>query len=329
MRKFGACLAIGALAAAAFLASPTAAFVVRIGPYHISFPFHRHRHHHQIYARKAPNNPAPEESTPGGTSTLLYPQLALPAILGILFSPADVSWPFDYRAIFSAAFAEAPAHPIASQCRQQPDLTAAILRHIHDALEPTDAQMQLLQNLGGALDAASAYLAASCANEIPAQPVARLQFVESQIKKLATAADAIREPLKTFQQSLNEEQRARFAVLIAPPASEANRSAACSGAAAAVDWSVDQIDRSVQPTDAQRDIVNDLKTALAKAASDLEAQCQSPLPPSAPSRLETIESRLDATRQGVASTRTALAEFETKLSEEQKNRFDAMHVAAR
>jgi hypothetical protein len=52
------------------------------------------------------------------------------------------------------------------------------------------------------------------------------------------------------------------------------------------------------------------------------------MPPTAPSRLEAIETRLDATQRAVSTIQTALANFATNLSDEQKSRLEAMHFAA-
>jgi len=52
------------------------------------------------------------------------------------------------------------------------------------------------------------------------------------------------------------------------------------------------------------------------------------VPQSAVARLETIESRLDATWRAILSIQVALNEFEGNLSDEQKNRFKAMTFAA-
>jgi hypothetical protein len=229
VQKLGASIAIAALAAAAFSPPPAAAFVLRIGPYHISIPFHLRRHHHPIYP---PNGPTLPESTRGATSALLYPHFALPAIFAAIFSPAVASWPFDYRTILSTAFAELSTMQNTQRCERRSDLASAIVADIRSAIEPTADQMPFLQNLGGALGAASGYLAPSCANEIPPQPIARLALMASQIKELATALDVIRQPLQDFQQSLNDEQRARFAVMIGASAAAGR---GCGGAAAAVD----------------------------------------------------------------------------------------------
>jgi hypothetical protein len=55
--------------------------------------------------------------------------------------------------------------------------------------------------------------------------------------------------------------------------------------------------------------------------------CLTPAPPTAFSRLETIEARLDATERAVSSIQAALTNFETKLSAEQKDRFNAINLA--
>jgi hypothetical protein len=123
--------------------------------------------------------------------------------------------------------------------------------------------------------------------------------------------------------------------MISPPAiaersdRSGNITPGCGASPTAVDWSVGQISQSVQPTDAQRDAVTGLNQAFGKAASDLEAHCPTSMPPTALSRLETIQARLDATWRAELAVQVALADFETKLSDEQKDRFDATNFAAR
>ena len=266
------------------------------------------------------------------TATLLYPRLALPAIDAAILSPSDAPrWPFDYQSIFATAFAKVSPQQGSQQCQQQPDVATATIARIRAGLATADTQMPVLQKLGSALRDASASLAASCTATVPAQPVARLQFMATQIGKLASAIGAVQQPLTDFQQSLDDEQRARFAVMISvPSASRQNQPIQnCGGNPAAMGASIDQIDHAVQPTGAQRDALTDLKQALNRAAGDFDALCQTPMPPTAPSRLEAIKARLDATSQAISSIQSALADFEAKLSDDQKTRFEAMSFAAR
>ncbi len=341
VRKIGACCAIATLLTVILSPLPATAFGLRIGPFHFGFPFFGHRHHHYLYMHARPDELSRGESQQGSsgqsisgrgiTSALLYPQLALPAMFESIFSPSyATSWPFDYQSIFLTAFARVLQRQNPHLCEPQSDLANDIVGRLSAGLTPSADQQQLLQRLGGAIGAASALLAKSCPSEIPTQPVARLQLMESQIEELAMALDMIHQPLQAFSESLSDEQRARFAAVIAAPGfSDRDNGMGCGTTSAATDWSINQIDRSVRPTAPQRDAVIDVKQAFDEAATDLEAHCPTSAPPTALSRLEAIEARLDATWRAALSIQVALANFETKLSEEQKGRFDRMNFAAR
>ena len=99
-------------------------------------------------------------------------------------------------------------------------------------------------------------------------------------------------------------------------------------APAAINRSIEQISLSVQPTDAQRDAMANLKQALRGAANELDANCPLSLPPDPLARLELTEARLDATWRALVSIQTALGSFATSLSDEQRARFDATDFAA-
>jgi hypothetical protein len=262
------------------------------------------------------------------TSALLYPSIALPSIIENIFLPSySSSWPFDYQVIFTAAFAKAP--------RQDPNLCrasfepSAIIGRISNEVTPTADQSQLLQRLGGALGAASGYLAKSCSKEIPAQPTARLQFIESQLEELTMALNIVRQPLLDFEQSLNSDQQSRLAVgssqgSLDRPTQSGNIASSC-GSPSAIDWSINEIDQSVQPTATLRDA---LKRSFEEAAKDLDAHCPMTMPASSLNRLDTIQARLDSTWRATLSIQVALANFEAELSDEQKIRFDSLNFAA-
>ncbi|MFZ3357440.1 MAG: Spy/CpxP family protein refolding chaperone [Xanthobacteraceae bacterium] len=340
MRKVGAFLASAALATIVCASPPAAAFGLRIGPFHIGVPLyfpHFRFHHHPLYMRANRHDLAHPGSARGLTSALLYPTLALPVIFQNVFFPDAQSqslWPFGYEHIFSTAFAKVPASEDQQLCRPSLDANEIVAR-IAKEVSPTADQMQLLQKLGGALGESSGYLAKACPTDIPAQPVARLQLMESQIEVLTMAVDVARQPLQDFEQSLSDEQKAKFETVAAtaPDADRENRSdaiaPACGSSPVAIDSTIDQIDRSVQPTDAQRPALTDVRQAFGKADDDLEAHCPTTVPPTAVGRLDAIEARLDATWRSVLSIQVALANFEMKLDDAQKGRFDQMNFAAR
>jgi hypothetical protein len=343
MRKIGAIFGIAAFAAVVFSSPPAAAFGLHLGPLRFGLPFVGHHYHrHRLYmranpreARIRPHDIARSESgsSKDTTSALLYPSIALPSIIENIFFPTHSSpWPFDYQAIFTTAFAKAP--------RQDPSLCqasfdpSAIVGRIGTEVTLTADQSQLLQKLGGALGAASGYLAKLCPKEIRAQPVARLQLIESQLLQLSMALNIVRQPLLDFEQSLNTDQQSRLAVaslqgsLDRRQPQSGNIAGDC-GSLSAMDWSIHEINQSVQPTMTQRDALDDVKRSLDEAERDLEAHCPTTIPASALNRLDTIQARLDSTWRATLAIQVALANFEAELDDAQKVRFDAMNFAAR
>jgi len=333
MRRIGAYFAIAALAATALSPTPSAAFGLNVGPFHLGLPFfgfrHRFGHHRRIALHRSTHTGANiyDRGSLKGVSTpqnaepaLLYPSIELPGIFDEVFWPDRApQWPFGYDAIFRSAFVQSPLDEDPRAC-QQPNRTAEILGRITAEVRPTPAQKPLLQKLGQALGMASGYMAKACPKAIPAQPVARLALMQSQLQTLTMAIDLVRQPLQQFQQSLDARQKARFAAT-------ATAAAVCGTAPAVTDWSVDQINQTVQPGDSQRSALSDLKQSFVSIAADLHAHCPNPLATTPLARLEAIEGRLDASWRAALSMQVALATFEGQLSEQQRGRFEAMNLA--
>ena len=348
MRKTVALFAFFLSAALVSGAPHAAAFGLRLGPFHIGLPFGWHHRHRPLYMHANRGDMAraeradTHEAAPHGavSPALVYPSLALPVIFQNVFWPSASQWPFGYQNIFATAFARISPDRDGRQC-QQPLDADAIVGRISNDIPPTDDQMLLLQKLGGALGMASGYLAKACPAGIPAQPVGRLQMMQSQIQALAMAIDIVRPPLQEFEQSLTPEQKLRFDAAPAAPTDsdpaaqtsvqQQNRAGAlvrpCGDSTSSINWSIEQINRSVRPTDAQRDDLANVKQAFTSAAADLDTHCPASAPATALGRLETIEARLDAAWRTVLSMQVTLANFESKLSDAQKSRFDTMNVA--
>jgi hypothetical protein len=355
MRKTVALFASCLCGALLFTTPHAGAFGLRIGPFHIGIPFGGHHRHHQLYMHANRGDVARAERAESGRSdtreaapqgvvspALVYPNLALPVIFQNVFWPSASQWPFGYQNIFTTAFAKISADRDGRQCQQPLDANAIVGRISND-VSPTPDQMPLLQKLGGAFGMASGYLARACPQEIPTQPVARLQMMQSQIQTLAMAIDIVRPPLQEFEQALTPDQKSRLdGSLSAPTDSVAagqtsvqqqNQAGTlvrpCGDSTSAINWSIEQINKSVQPTDAQREDVAGVKQAFASAAADLDTHCPASAPATALGRLQTIEARLDAAWRAVLAMQVTLANFESKLSDAQRGRFDAMNIATR
>jgi hypothetical protein len=99
----------------------------------------------------------------------------------------------------------------------------------------------------------------------------------------------------------------------------------CSGDAGGLtDFPVEQIARQVQPTPDQQSLLDDLKAATQKAVATLQSACPNDLPATPTGRLAAMRVRVQAMLQAVQTVRPALDKFYASLSDEQKERFNAL-----
>jgi hypothetical protein len=90
------------------------------------------------------------------------------------------------------------------------------------------------------------------------------------------------------------------------------------------DWPIERISEVVQPTDAQRPALDELRAASVKAIDMLKSSCPRDLPSIPTGRLAAMESRLQVMLAAVQTVRPALERFYQSLSDEQKARFNAI-----
>src|SRR5262245_10732655 len=84
----------------------------------------------------------------------------------------------------------------------------------------------------------------------------------------------------------------------------------CTGETAGVtDWRVNEIAQTVEPDDAQRAALDELKTAMAKGIDILKAACPIDLPSTPTGRIEAMHVRLSALLEAVRTVRAPLAKF--------------------
>src|SRR5262249_53676236 len=80
----------------------------------------------------------------------------------------------------------------------------------------------------------------------------------------------------------------------------------------------------VEPDEAQRAGLEELKTAMGKAVEILKAGCPTDLPSTPTGRIEAMRVRLSAMLEAVRTVRAPLATFYALLNDEQKARFNAV-----
>jgi len=95
------------------------------------------------------------------------------------------------------------------------------------------------------------------------------------------------------------------------------------------DWPVDEIAAAVDPNAEQRALLDELIRASDRAANDLRAACPRSAPVTPITRLEALQQQLDVLAKALHTVRPALERFYGALSDEQKERFNALGPATR
>jgi hypothetical protein len=92
---------------------------------------------------------------------------------------------------------------------------------------------------------------------------------------------------------------------------------------------IDQIRQTVHPTADQEAALDDLSAASSQASDVIKSSCPTSVPLTPIGRLDAAEQRLDATVKALQIVRSPLEKFYQALSDEQKQRFNAMNGSAR
>src|SRR5262245_15026842 len=214
-----------------------------------------------------------------------------------------------------------------------PGVTDLPIDRIEKTIQLTDEQLKALDALKAASSQASDVLKTSCSSEVPMTPLGRLDTVQKRLDGMNQAMGIVRTPLDNFYNSLNEQQRQRFAAL-APAASARTRrgptpsndlAALCSRRTESfTQVPVQRVEQVIKPTQQQQDVFDKLKTASVQAANQLQASCPAELPQAPIDRFDAVGKRLDAMTAAVKTVRPALAEFYSSLTDEQKARFNTL-----
>lgn len=89
-----------------------------------------------------------------------------------------------------------------------------------------------------------------------------------------------------------------------------------------INFPIKRIARQVAPSEQQKALLDELKTATAKAVGILQDACPTELPSTPPGRIAAILTRVEAMLQAVEVVRPALEKVYQSLTDEQKERFN-------
>jgi hypothetical protein len=238
-----------------------------------------------------------------------------------------------YAARYATASTSASSGQLAQMCGDDSrDIAGLPIDRVQQMLQLTGDQRAALEGLATASANAGQIIKAACPRDIALTAPGRLDAMQGRIEAMIQAVNLVEQPLSRFYASLSDEQKARLNALGQEQARGRNGNAAgtlaqnCGAAQAGVtDWPTSEIDRTVHPTGAQRERLDDLRVAATKAADMLTASCpreNTALTP--PARLAAVAKRLDVMSEAVKSVRTALNSLYNSLSDEQKAQFDAI-----
>jgi hypothetical protein len=87
---------------------------------------------------------------------------------------------------------------------------------------------------------------------------------------------------------------------------------------------IDQIQQAIELTETQRAALDDLANASVTGAQNIKAACPTKILLTAPSRLASMQQRIEAMIEAVATVRPALEKFYGLLNDEQKARLNAL-----
>jgi len=261
----------------------------------------------------------------------------------------DPFWVYGYGDIYEGIFSpylydeyvQGPGAParmtaltqhIAQSCTDEAaEVTGWPIDQIEGAVQPSQQQGALLDDLGNAIVQAGDEIKSNCPTSVSFTPTGRLDDMQQRLQALVQAVNLISPPLDKFYDSLSDEQKARFNGIgtNAPGARHAanasnppNPQTQCDASVMA--WPTDQINNVVQPNDAQRAKLEALQSAAADAANTIKAACPSDIPSTPPARLDAVGKHLQAMLQAVDTLRVPLHDFYDSLSDSQKARFNTM-----
>jgi hypothetical protein len=221
-----------------------------------------------------------------------------------------------------------------------PSVVSLPIDQIDSVIRPTESQVATLDDLKAASAKADNILRVSCPTEVPLTPIARLDVVMKRIQAMSQAVQILRPSLATLYNSLDDEQKDRFAAIgtqteyrRAGIAREESPSGNLGGLCKLqtenfTQLPVQRVKELIKPTEQQNAAFDALKSASAKAAADLNYSCPTDIPQTLMGRLDAVGKRLDALADAVNTVKPALTDFYNSLTDEQKARFNVIGRAS-
>jgi hypothetical protein len=267
----------------------------------------------------------------------------------------DVFWPYAYDDLYVGVFGpyayEGPAYtnrvrstryarrnghqsptvPVVCSAKATA-LTDWPIQQITELVQPDQAQQAALNELKDATAKAVDTLQSACPDDLPSTPTGRLAAMDKRIGTMLLALSIVEPPMKRFYDSLSDEQKARFNTVNTGAQASSSRGGRLADLSQQCGEEMmkttimpsERIVRAVNPTEPQRNALNELNEAANKAAEFLKANCSTAEPMTPTSRVVAMEQRLQTMSKAIRIVEPALQNFYGLLTDEQKARFNQL-----
>lgn len=199
-----------------------------------------------------------------------------------------------------------------------------LIKRIEQAIQPRDAQREVLEQLRAAVTQAVERIKAACPAAIPATPAERLKAIEDRIWAMRNALLALRLPFERFYESITQVQHSRLHggdnLDIGPRVADA-RDQMCGEPAAVAglaDGPMRAVERAVQPTPQQRASLEALRLRSAGMAQLIMTSCRAYPLAGHMGRFAAATDRLDVMLFAAMTLSPALIDFFDSLNDKQK-----------
>lgn len=206
-------------------------------------------------------------------------------------------------------------------------------------------QRHALEQIRSTASTAADTLAVTCPKDIPAPLGQRLDKLGVALDAIGASLATMRPAFAAFYESLDDEQKARLAVidLARQSQAKADRDSRLAANARVLDiagdveqdpvcsqwvailrgWPVSRLEANMTLSDEQRAALYELSAAIYRVVVNLVTACPAEGRLTPLGRLDAKQRQLQAVRQGIDAIRPALAAFENSLNEAQKAQLTA------
>lgn len=210
---------------------------------------------------------------------------------------------------------------------EAPKAAEATVDRIRQLVQPTPGQDAVLGELRAALIRATERIEMACPTSHAATPPERLRMMIARLTAMRQAVLTVQGPLRAFYKTLGAEQksaleRAGSEGEAGETRAEASADVGC--AAPVANWPQRQIERVLQPTKAQRALLDELRQRSLGFAQFVASTCPREVPRTALERLEAVKERLAVLRYAASNVSPVFDAFYGSLSDAQKARFQSL-----